>query len=111
MPTARPSKPRSMSAHHVRWYTALRSPSTDVAINASTRVVERAGVCSFQARIGGCGRQNLANDGFAGLFADAALSESAVSFLSSSFFMRASEHVIPSLRSGQALSEARGTRA
>src|SRR5258706_4150974 len=32
MPTATPSKPRSMSAHHVRWYTRVRSPSTDVAI-------------------------------------------------------------------------------
>src|SRR6266699_1939041 len=60
-----------MSAQHVRWYTPLRSPSTDVAIHASMRVVERAPSSACQAGTGGSGRQNRANGGFAGLFANA----------------------------------------
>src|SRR5213083_1479538 len=52
MPTASPSKPRSMSAHHVRWYTPLRSSSTAVAIHASMRVVERPASSAFKLASG-----------------------------------------------------------
>src|SRR6266550_3960895 len=70
MPTARPSTPRSMSAHHVRWYTALRSPSTAVAINASMRVVGRPAFQGFNLAPGGVAARSPASGGVAGLCAD-----------------------------------------
>src|SRR6267154_2432657 len=69
MPTTRPSTPRSMSAHQVRWYKLLRSPSTDVAI-MPPRGLWDGRRFRLQLGTGGCGRQKPANGGVAGLRAD-----------------------------------------